>query len=164
MSYATLYAVSKTCIREVAEFRNGWGTAPILWDRLSRDYLDRRWPSMGDSEIDELWQLSQDPRVPLDWRIAHTMTFDGALIVPERISRAAEACRAVAPLLPEDRVSHWEALADTLQAYQLRGPSILGLGLTCTSVADHWIAGGPPGKRTDLFDAVTHAETTRDKL
>ena len=67
MSTSDLYLVYKTTATHFAEFRNGWGSAPILWGYLSETYLGRPWSMLDDSE---LWDLVDDTRVAPSLRLA----------------------------------------------------------------------------------------------
>lgn len=164
MSTSALYRVSKTTATELHEYRNGWGSGPVIWDLLEEKHLKRGGRGFGDDK--QLWALAQDERVPLAWRLVHAFCFDGAVVTPAGLNELADACREVyeetQPLWP-DRVNHWLKIGEDLRA--LAGVKIgrsLGYGLTCTSVSDIWADYcWSKGKTYKPFDCVAYAKKTR---
>lgn len=143
MSYSTLYLLYKTKVVEVAEYRNSWHSAPVVWDHLSETYLGRENGYFGSSEkeMQALWDLARDPRVPKHWRVAHRMTFDNGAIPPKRLVEAAGEIRKVGQELDQmGRAQHWTAIADSLE--EIAGGRLdhrlMGVVLNCTSVNDYW--------------------------
>ena len=140
MSYSTLYLLYKTKVVEIAEYRNGWHSAPVVWDHLSETYLGRRMGYFGSSD-DEVWGLAKDLRVPKHWRIAHRMTFDNAVVPKERLVEAAAEFRKVGLELQQmGRGEHWTAIADSIEeiAKGRLDHRLLGVVLNATSVNDYW--------------------------
>lgn len=138
MSTSDIYRVYRTTARHVAEFRNGWGSAPILWGFLNQKYLGKdRYSMFGDQK--DLWALVRDDRVPRCLRIAHAFTFDRSVCPPDRIAELADACDETAKIVAyEQHVNHWADFATTLRAMKCKARQI-GVGLSCTSVSDPWI-------------------------
>jgi hypothetical protein len=161
MSESTLYEVFLTKVNYIEEFKNGHGTGPVIWDYLAKTYLNLP-DGLGFGGDDKpLWALARDPRVPLEQRIVHTMTFDHAIITPGTIREAALACIAVASLLPEDRVNHWGEIGTVLGDYVVRDNRLQGIGLNCTSVCDQW-RGVVPRKIKNIIGVVEYAKQVRD--
>lgn len=157
MSTSALCAVFKTKAVELAEYRNGWGTGPLIWDYLSKCYLDSKgWHTAGD----ELWRLSKDESVPFSLRAAHVMTFDQALVRPGDLQSFGCLIEEAATVLSDwnpDYVNHFAAIASDLKSARLDRRA-LGVGLCCTSVSDAWRSwpGIKAGKRPfDCFAYIT---------
>lgn len=164
MSCSTLYLLYKTKVVEVAEYRNGWLSAPVVWDHLSETYLNRTNGYFGSSEreMEALWALSGDLRVPRHWRIAHRMTFDNGAVPPERLVEAAGEIRKVGvELIQMNRGQHWTAIADSLEeiASGRLDHRLVGVVLNCTSVNDYW---RDKGKKPSVGAWDIMAVTDRD--
>ena len=154
MSYTSLYKVFKTKRVEIAEFRNGHGSGPPVWDYLTKTYLgESYWFSAGD----KLWALARDKRVPLDIRMAHAFTFDYAIVLPEHFTRMSEACATMNRTLEawpgwKDCVNHWGAFSELFKTLKV-GKRCQGVGMRCTSVCDVWDSYPRRGKDR-VFDCV----------
>ncbi|WP_282265515.1 hypothetical protein [Stenotrophomonas sp. PS02298] len=137
MSTSALCAVFKTKAVPVAEYRNGYGTGPVIWTYLSDRYLGgRNWGSAGG----ELWALAKDESIPFSLRAAHAMTFDQALVRPTDCLSFACLIEEAAAILEQwnpEYVNHFGAIASDLKGIQLDHRA-LGMGLCCSSVADVW--------------------------
>ncbi|RYD62149.1 MAG: hypothetical protein EOP83_15330 [Verrucomicrobiaceae bacterium] len=156
MSESTLYEVFRTKVYMIDEYKNGRGSGPILWDYLAETYLGGR---IGFGEgYDPLWALGRDRRVPMEERLCLVMTFDNAVIEPDRIRELALACCAVAPRLNPLYENHWGAFGATLGDYKVRDHRMLGIALNCTSVEDQWRYGQPQKKK--LFGVGAYANST----
>lgn len=154
MSTSDLYRVYRTTASRVAEFRNGWGTAPLLWDHLSANFAGgRKWIF----EAEYLWPLANDERVPNALRLAHAFTFDGAVCPINRTSEFADACDEVATTCAKDGyVNHWAAVAAELRKAKARARQI-GWALSCTSVNDVWCTWKGDPKPWDIFSVLEPA-------
>lgn len=152
MSTSDLYAVFRKSTRHLSEYRNGWGSAPILWDYLCRTYLGREtWSFMGENK--DLWQLASDQRVPLDLRLAHAFTFDGTFCPRSRAKElGASLQRAGRKVAVTDRVNHWFDIGADLLANGMARAQ--GFALSCTSVNDVWCE----WKGGDLSDVFSITE------
>lgn len=162
MSTTNLYRVYKTTATEVAEYRNGWGCGPQLWGYLCMRYLgkpDSFWLNPPrDAGPSPLWKLHNDPRVPEPLRIAHAMTYEGAIISFADRDRAADALNIAHDIVDRPNVvNHFRAIAADLRAQPNR-PRLIGFGVSCTSVCDPWSAHRQNrGQRTHLFNCVASA-------
>lgn len=162
MSESTLYEVFLTKVSMIEEFKNGYGTGPAIWDYLAKTYLGRP-DGLGYGGDDKpLWALARDPRVPLEQRIVHTMTFDHAIITPDTIREAALACIMVAPLICENRVNHWAEIGTVLGDYKIRDKRLQGIALNCTSVSDQWQGVVPKTLKGKIIGVVEYAKQVRD--
>lgn len=157
MSTTDLYRVYRTTATPIAEFRNGWGSAPVIWGYLNQRYLggDRfNWGLGRDCE--PLWNLAKDERVPRAIRLVHAFTFDNALCPVDRTHELADACDDAGKLCDmPSHVNHWAAIAAALREHKPRSRQI-GVALSCTSVSDPWIDYHGSDKLWSVFAVVEH--------
>lgn len=142
MSYSATYHVYASTARRIDEYRNGHGTASVLWALLSDKYLGvgPYGYTHNKADTDRLWKLYLDPRVPNHLRICHLWTFDNAfwpLDVRETLVDACEETFLALRSYNGATVNHWHQLAIDLQRIPKK-PRCYGIGLTCTSVSDGW--------------------------
>lgn len=160
MSYSTIYRIFRTTATSYADFRNGWGTAPLLWDYLAKTFIGSRFTFFDYSRDNLLWDLAKDSRVARDLRLAHAWTFDRALCPLGRAIEMANACDVVAvQCAKEDHVNHWAALAVALREAKAK-PRQIGWGLNGTSVSDVWQEWAGRNDRQEpwsIFDLVDAA-------
>lgn len=160
MSSSSLYKVYRTKVECVETLKNSWGTAPPLWGWLGMNYLDWDNPHVIFRNMDALWKLATDPRVPVDVRLCHVFTFDYAVVGKKDTERMAVACKAVHTLLNEwppasGWVNHWESLWRFFGNVKLDS-RCLGIGIGCTSVCDPWFetAKFRKGKMFEFVDDI----------
>jgi hypothetical protein len=161
MSYSTLYAIYRTTATDLREYRNSWGTGPLIWDFLCQRYLDMPgWSLTNDAR---LWKLAVDPSVPAGLRACHVLTFDYALVSREMLPDMAALVAEGAALFADfaaDRANHFPAIAADLASIKLSKKAI-GAGLNCTSVADTW---GQQGRHWGKpFDCFAYINSGKDK-
>ena len=159
MSCSNLYKVYKTKTRELAEFHNGWGTAPVLWGHLCEKYLHQDanfWLMAGfgkESSLQPLWDLTKNQAVPACLRIVHAFTFNNAVCPPERKDELSKACQEVFDITYDSiHVNHWKAVAESLKSCAT-DRKMIGIALSCTSVEDPWISGNGSNVR-NLFSIL----------
>jgi hypothetical protein len=155
MSSSSLYLVYGKTASEVATYRNGWGSAPPVWDWLRAQFLSEEVrPLFGDDKA--LWALARDERVPVQWRMVHAFCFDWAVCPIARLADLADACDYVGASLPDNgNVNHWPEIAAELRRHARRKDKRLqGISIGCTSVSDPWWDwdGGQ-----EVFDCVAYA-------
>ena len=157
MSTSDLYRINKTSARHVAAFRNGHGTAPLVWRYLNRQFLGRDENAWLFGENDRLWKLTSDERVHRDVRIVHAWCMDGAVCPPDRLEELRAACAGTGKICArENHVNHWQAISEVIAAYRPRRGE-RGLAISCTSVCDPWCdfpRGEFQGEPWSLFDAL----------
>jgi hypothetical protein len=141
VSYSAIYEVYKTTANELNEYRNGHGTASVLWNLLGVKHLGLQPHGyMFGPALDKLWKLARDPAVPMHLRICHAFTFDDAYVAHENLAILAKACDMTGSDLDAfspDSVNHWHTLSEDLMRVKKK-PKMLGVGLTCTSVSETW--------------------------
>ncbi len=141
MSTSDLYFVNKKSTRHIAEFRDGHGTAPVLWSVLCVEYLgwdEYDWSFGHEGKMRSLWELAFDPRVPFHLRLCHAFTFDRAVCPKDKLLELASACVETSDKIPPGKINHWKAIADMLLKLRTPGQSI-GVALSPTSVSDCWL-------------------------
>lgn len=158
MSTSDLYRVYRTKTTHLAEFRNGWGTAPLLWEYLSERFIGAEYRWCFDAGKDRrLWDLATDERVPRSLRLAHAFTFDRGICPLTRVGELADACDEVgATCAKEQHVNHWAAVAKVLREARAK-PRQLGWALSCTSVNDVWMEWKGEPKPWDIFSVLQPA-------
>jgi hypothetical protein len=124
------------------EFRNGWGSAPVVWDYLSEKYIPEK-PvySLDKAHMDKVWKLASDDRLEGDEKLVLLMTFDFSYVPRDKLTEAADACKQFAVRTSHvPGVNHWAAIGESLR--KLADTKISrharGACLSCTSVNDEW--------------------------
>lgn len=138
MSYSALYSVYRTTVRERTQYRNGWGTAAVLWNAIAKMYYNgRSW--IHDEKW--LWGVHRDMHVPLAIRRVHCFTYDRAVCSRESIAELSLACaeagRLVNAVSDAGWINHWPTIALDLIRLPL-DVRALGFALMCTSVSNNW--------------------------
>lgn len=143
MSTSDLYVLFGKSTRHFAEFRNGWGSAPIAWDYLADRYIaEKPAYSLSGEHMKRVWALASDPRLSRAERIVLMLTFDRAFVPLAHLLDAAEACIAFGAACEDGRrANHWPAIGEALRrAHETNlGRHARGICLSCTSVSDPWI-------------------------
>jgi hypothetical protein len=140
MSYSTLYTLFKTTYRATKEYRNSWGTGPLIWSYLNERYLHRdrwAWTAANDGR---LWGLAREETVPLCIRMAHVVTFDRALIPIDKAKYVGNLLIEASDILKKyspDYVNHFASIGNDL-IKERPDKRAIGFGLNCTSVSDVW--------------------------
>jgi len=142
MSTTDLYIINGKSVSHVAEYRNGWGSGPAVWDYLSDKYVPEK-PiySLSDSHMKKVWALQSDDRLAECERLALLMTFDNAFVPVHALERAGDLCIEFAGLSDDGaRVNHWRAIGEDLKrlAGVKQNRHARGAALSCTSVCDPW--------------------------
>lgn len=135
MSTTAVYGVwpDEKKVEEVAEYSNGWHSAPLLWDELAKRYLG------VDSfmfHADRLWKLVKDDRLSRSQKAVLTMTFDNAIIMAEDYEQAVRDIKEVMGDLLIG--GHWVRIADLLASK----PNSPAIGFYWTSVSENPFDGG----------------------
>lgn len=146
MSSTNVYALNGKSTTHLRSFRNGWGSAPVLWDYLGEKYLGwtNGMPMFNKPALQKLWDLSRDSRVTVEERICHRLTFDYAYVPLEHLGLVGDACYSVYAAMPEkfkgDRVNHWYNIGSlfTQLAERKFHHRCRGVCMAPTSVEDHW--------------------------
>ncbi len=142
MSTSDLYVLNEKSTRHLAEFRNGWGSAPVAWDFLATKYIaEKPLYSMDKGHMQKVWDLASDPRLELCERAVLMMTFDRSYVPTANLRDAAEACAKFGALIENGRsANHWPAIGEALRraATMRLGRHARGVCLSCTSVSDPW--------------------------
>lgn len=153
MSYSTLYILNQKSTTEVAEFRNGYGSGPCIWDHLAERYLSHvnfkdynRMDYVGiERKWNMVWELAAEgTAITREERIAMMITFDKAYIPLPFLNHAGEACQLAYEQIVEfgywKGVNHWKDIGTALcdMSQDAFHHAARGVVLNCTSVADMW--------------------------
>jgi hypothetical protein len=159
MSYSTIYSIkfSKQC-EEIAELRNGHGSAPVIWDALGQKYLGLRPFAFTDERI---WKLYEDKSIPAHHRAVLIMTFDHAYLKKANFKRAAQDIRKFLADFPRDPqyVNHWPKIAEILESSDVE--DVQNIGIQHTSVSENqFMDGSKARKKKDCYEVY---ETLEEK-
>lgn len=168
MSYSALYYVYKTTVTEIAEFRNGHGSGPPVWQWVARKHCGMPADAyiFGGNWMSLIFKNETLTRLPNHWKSVLLFTADFAMINEANRERFAGDCDKVFHELNKwgewgpSRVNHWADIAATLRSHKI-GKRALGVGLSCTSVSDIWgeysRSKGTHGaeRRFQVFDEVS---------
>ena len=142
MSTSDLYILNGKSTRHLAEFRNGWGSAPMAWDYLAEKYIPEKPAySLAESHLEKVWKLAEDDRLEPFERCVLMMTFDRSYVPVANLKDAAEACEMFGKACENGKhVNHWVAIGAALrEAAGMRfSRHTRGVALSCTSVNDCW--------------------------
>lgn len=124
MSYSALYVVFPKSVRTVAEYPNGWGTAPPLWNLLWGKYVEPGCFNFPLHTADggrgtALWKLHDDPRLEAHHRLVFWLTCDRGVIPKAMLSALASACDTVHDEIrvrEPKNVNHWRDVAQHVRA------------------------------------------------
>jgi hypothetical protein len=144
MSTTDLYVLNKASVRHLAEFRNGWGSAPIVWDFLAEKYLGGRVNPFSGDGYRPVWDLASDDRLTAAEKVVLMMTFDRMFVPIDHLDAAADACGEFytqSAAWSNNMVNHWGAIGEALRSAKSlrRSRHARGVCMSCTSVSDPWI-------------------------
>lgn len=150
MSRTTVLAITPgEGYEDIEELRNSHGSAPPIWDRLTRRYLGphKLW-LMDDSG--DLWKLVDKDHVPKDERAMLAFTFDRCYVEREHFPLMAGYIRSYLAKhpIPEDHANHWPRIAEILDTTE--APAV---GLHVTSVSENPFD-GPWNEEKDERDPI----------
>jgi hypothetical protein len=157
MSTSDLYILNGKSTRWVAEFRNGWGSGPCIWDHLASKYLpnvnftdfDRKDYVGWERKCQMTWDLAGEERVTAEERIALMMTFDLSYAPIDHLKAIGNACIKAHAMIEDhgfwSGVNHWRAIGEALieVAENTHHRHSRGVVLNCTSVNDVWMQPSP---------------------
>jgi len=157
MSTSNLYKLYRTKTTEISGFQNGWGTAPVVWGYLLEVYLKREANSwlFPTQDSQPLWNLVDNPKVPMPLRIVHAFCFNKTICPSDKILQLADACEKtyeITHLHKEDHINNWKLITQVLREKKI-DKRCIGIALSCTSISDQWIStnGIQDIKTFDLF-------------
>ena len=138
MSYTTMIHVFPgEKIECDVEFKNSWGSGPLIWDTLVKKYIDATNGNylFRNETTDKLWKLWNNASVPFHHRAVLMMTFDGAYVSKANYRRAARNIHDFLSDFPEvsEGVSHWSVIEKIFES----DPNVPGIGFWLTSITDN---------------------------
>ena len=135
MSYTTVYALwPGERHEELEDLRNAWGTAPVVWGKMSARYCGRE-EMAALSNIEKLWPLWKRLDIKKSHRAVLLMTYDDHYVGRENYTRAAADIRAFLAdfSFHPNRVNHWLRIAEIFET----NPDCPAIGFQWTSVGDN---------------------------
>lgn len=151
MSYSTVYGLWPNDVKRIklAEFRNSWGMAPVVWNAMAQRHLGAA-PHTWSQVSDVLWTLHEREDVPLAARAMLRMTFDHCYILATDVRRAIDDIaiflHAYRDVIDPAGANHWPAYANVLVTQWTDGPPAFGVHHTSVS-ENPW--DGPYDEATD---------------
>ena len=124
---------------DVEEFYNSYGSAMYVWRSLVERYIDpdaSRWMIRNDTDMQPLWNLIIDKRIPEPHRWVLASTFDGAVVHREDFGLLAMYYNQFVDDYPPKGVCTLREQAHTL--IQMGDVDYRGACWIQTSVADDW--------------------------
>ncbi len=159
MSRTTIYGVTKDgALEELAELRNSWLLAPLVWDRMHEKYLGKwdfrkahddydaakaRGEDPGEfdrSGWSAAWKLAKDPRISESDYAVLLVTFDHYVCPREHMIHAAEQFEVFAK--GTENPGHFDALPGIFRKAHSDGYEGVCLQQTSTSDSMWWVHGG----------------------
>lgn len=140
MGYTTILSVfPNVSVNEEMELRNGWLTAPIIWNFLAKTYLEKSNFMMVSDNCKALWDLHSDKRLPEHQRNVLRLTFDRWYILEKDYKRAAGDIRAFIADIEKtgETTGHWPVIADFLEGNLELKPHFPAVGFHWTSVSEN---------------------------
>jgi len=135
---------------KLAEYSNGWGWSPSIWDRAVKHvygYEGYLMHGEGEKYLDRLWAEIED--LPEWVQIPVVLTFDTGVIPGQAYLSAADALDEFERRLPspENHVNHVPAVATLLRSQ----PEVPLFGMWGTTVSDNPF--DPYNPETDDYDS-----------
>lgn len=142
MSTSDLYLLFGKSVRHWSEHRNGWGSAPVIWDYLGEKYIPEK-PiySLAADHMCKVTALSEDSRLLNCERAALNFTCDRAYVPKSHLADAAELFDEIYELnYDAARANHWKRFAAEMRkvAATVKDRRLRGVCIACTSVCDEW--------------------------
>lgn len=146
MSYTSLFGVPASGeLETVAEYRNGWGSAPVIWEFIWNKYLrtreaEKKYESAmhPQGNLQKVCDLANDGKLQEYERICVQLTYDRCIIRKEDFPKVAAALDTMyAATYNGEYVNHLKAIADDLRAAD-KWASYIGCCFRHTSVGDEW--------------------------
>jgi hypothetical protein len=138
MSYSTIYKVYQPKVISYAEFGNGWGSGPVLWDHLAHVRLNSE--NEFANGYKRVWGLFFNPAIPEHHRIALAFTFDHAVCQPDKLIELADACEKIWPEIKAwkpHNADHSGSFAPKLKEIAAKKDArLVGVSLNFISVSD----------------------------
>ena len=151
MSYSTVYGLwpGTDKRQRLAEFRNSWGMAPVVWKAIAQRHLGAT-PYGWGQHMDEMWPLAEREDIPVSARVLLRMTFDTRYILASDVKRAIDDIaiflHAYRDVIDPAGANHWPAYASVLVTQWAESPIAFGVHQTSVS-ANTW--DGPYDEATD---------------
>ena len=141
MSYSTLYLVPELGeIEEFEEFRNGHGSAPVVWDYLFEKYITLGPGEYRHEQYEKTWELVKDDRLSKNEKISLVFTFDHFMCKKKDFDTLSMALREMGLIYLVKKptyVNHLVAIADALDKMK-NDPRTVATCINHTSVGDAW--------------------------
>jgi hypothetical protein len=139
MSYTTMHVIDLDAkeIIDSIEYRNSHGSAPYVWDAMSKFYL--HWDFWGAKDAQPLWDLFDKKYIKKSQRAVLGMTFDRAIIKREHFKEAADDIISFLSNFPPDPedVNHWPSIVTRLMQLESTAQGNIAIGFHMTSVSEN---------------------------
>ena len=134
MSHTTMYAAQEDgVLRDVATFKNSWGSAAMIWDALAKRYVPEEEFSMKAWPL--VWER-EEHMDPYEVEALRT-TYDRVVLKREHMLRVASSLDTFAARYAQkDRVCSLREQAQTIRAQHAAGA--IAIAWNQTSVTEPW--------------------------
>jgi hypothetical protein len=121
---------------DLMNLRNSWGSAPVVWDFMTKRYIGPNAVWLMTATAGDLWKLTERQDIPQHHRNMLRMTYDNVVVYKKDYAKAASDIRAwLADLIGYDGVNHWDTIAALFES----NPDIPAIGFHWTTVnCDPW--------------------------
>jgi hypothetical protein len=146
MSYATLYGFGQDGEFGVfAEYKNAWHGAMLIWNSMAERY-HTPFNLIDEKSMKALWNLADDPKVPIHDRITLATTFDRMVVYAGDFPRLVAALRESAKWMPAhchitNQANDIEKIMELNDKCSNPDLHIIGVAWNATSVVDTWETG-----------------------
>lgn len=138
MSHSTVYGLWPGQEKRVrlAEFRNAWGMAPVVWNIMAQAYLHVK-PHEYWQHMDAIWPLAERDDIWHTNRAVLKMTFDTRYILAKDVPRAIDDIALFLhqhqALIDPTAANHWPAYGNALVTQWASKPPAFGVHQTSVS-------------------------------
>lgn len=160
MSYTSLYGVPlQGCLRTVSEYRNGWGSAPVIWDFIWDKYLRTRETEKNyesamhpNGNLQKICDMANEGKLLEYERICVHLTYDRCIIRKEDFAKVSDALDTMYLATYNGvHVNHLKAISSDLRDSD-KWNDYIGCCFRHTSVGDEWTVYGDKDDDCRLYD------------
>lgn len=119
-------------LEEIAELRNSWGSAPVIWEAMGKKFFHEESPFLTRNE--KFWDLYKDATISKRVRAVLLMTYDRFYVAKKDFLRMAKDIAFFIKYMDlGEGTNHLPVIAQIFRG----NPHVLGIGFWWTSVSDN---------------------------
>lgn len=139
MSYTSVYELYRTKVSRISELQNSHGSAPAIWDYVSKKLTGENFNFFN---ADSFWSLWKDEKLSENEKAVLLSTYDNSYIATHKLLEFSEACKEVSELIiihTRWTWNHFRDIGDIAEKLSKKHDFRLkGMCIGCTSVSDQW--------------------------